>query len=95
MGVYTCVYLGLCVDARVFVCVSVIQKTGVMFAEDPDPIRISIRRVPIHQPIRKPTHEMIWRSVPIRAVKTRWRFRFKIMSFHVSVLMLFLIYRYQ
>jgi len=54
MGVYTCVYLCLCVDARVFVCVSVIQETGVMFAEDPDPIRISVRRVPIRQPIRKP-----------------------------------------
>ena len=31
------------------------------------------------------THRMIRRSVPVRAVKTRRRFRFKIASFHVSV----------
>jgi len=35
--------------------------------------------------IQRPTHGMIQRSVPVRAVKTRRRFRFKITSFHVSV----------
>ena len=35
--------------------------------------------------IRKPIHGIIWRSVPIRVVKTRQRFGSKIASFHVGV----------
>ena len=35
--------------------------------------------------IRIRTYEMIWRSVPIHAVKTRQQFRSKSTSFHVSV----------
>ena len=38
MGVYSCVYLCLYVDAHVFLCVSVVLETGAAFAEDPDPI---------------------------------------------------------
>ena len=34
--------------------------------------------------IRRPTHEMIRRFVLVRAVKTRWRFGSKTVSFHVS-----------
>ena len=34
---------------------------------------------------RRPTHEMIQRSVPARAVKTRRRFRPETVSFHASV----------
>ena len=39
---------------------------------------------PDTQAIRRPTHGMISRFVPVRAVKTRRRFESKIASFHVS-----------
>ena len=42
--------------------------------------------------IRRPIHGMIRRSVPVRAVKTRGRFNSKTVSFHVSVLYLFIEY---
>ena len=48
--------------------------------------------------IRRPIYGMIRRSVPVRAVKIRWRFGSKIASFHVSVCLLvyfnFSIYSY-
>ena len=56
--------------------------------EDPDPlqeIQICARYGPDTMAIRKPTYGMIQRFVPVRALKTRWRFRSKIASFHVSV----------
>ena len=37
------------------------------------------------QVIRRPINGMIRRSVPVRAVKTRWRFGSETASFHVSV----------
>ena len=54
-------------------------------AGDPDPIRIRARCEPDTQAIRRPVHEMICRTVPVRVVKTRWRFGFETASFHVSV----------
>ena len=66
-----------------------------VFTEEPIPIRICVRRVSIRQAIRRPTHEMIRRSVPVRAVKTRWWFGPKIVSFHVSVYFCIIVnYRY-
>ena len=53
--------------------------------EDPESIRICVRYEPNTLAIRRLTHEMIQIFVPVRAVKTRWRFEFKIASFHVSV----------
>jgi len=54
-------------------------------AGDPDPIRVRARCGPDAQPIRRPIHGMIRRSVPVRAVKTRWRFGSETAPFHVSV----------
>jgi len=52
---------------------------------DPDPIRIRIHCGPDILAIRRPTHEMIRRSVLVRAVKTKLRFGSKIALFYVSV----------
>ena len=52
---------------------------------DPDPIRIRVRSGPDTMAIRRPIPGMIRRSVPVRAVKTRWRFGSETASFHVSV----------
>ena len=52
MGVYTCVYM----YEYIYVCVCYSGSTGVVFAEDPDPIRIRVRRVSIRQAIRRLTH---------------------------------------
>ena len=46
-GCVSCVYLCSLVDAHVFVSISVVQETGVIFTEDPNPIWIHVRRVPI------------------------------------------------
>jgi len=52
---------------------------------DPDPIQICVRCGFDTLPIRRPTHEMIQRSILVRAVKTRRRIGSKIVSFHVSI----------
>ena len=52
---------------------------------DPDPIQIRARCGPDTMAIRRPIHGMIRKSIPVRAVKTRWWFGSKIVSFHVSV----------
>jgi len=61
---------------------------------DPDPIWNRDCYGHDSQAIRRPIHRMICRSVPVRAVKTRRRFGFKTVSFHVSVCscIIFLIY---
>jgi len=51
----------------------------------PDPIRISPRYGSDTLAIQRPIHEMIWRFIPVHAVKAIRRFGFKIASFHVSV----------
>ena len=58
---------------------------------DLDPLQeiwIGARYGPNALAIRKPTHGMIRRSVPVRAVKTRRRFGSKTASFYVSVCLL-------
>jgi len=52
---------------------------------DPDPIHIRVRYGVDTLAIRRPIHELIQSSVPVRVVKTRRRFSSKIASFHVSV----------
>ena len=53
--------------------------------EDPKMIQIHDRRVPIHQAIRRSTHEIVRRSVPVHAVQTWWQFRPETVLFHVSI----------
>jgi len=73
----------LCTDvcSRKFMCL-------VACCNDMDPlqdIRICTRYGPDTLAIRRPIHGMIWRSIPLRALKTRRRFGSKTASFHVSV----------
>ena len=84
LAVYTCVYAcvyvyicGICMCTGVCSC----EFMGwVMCCSDPDPfgeldpsqeIQSCARYGPDTLAIRKLTYEMIWRSVPVRAVKTR------------------------
>jgi len=48
-----------------------------------DLIRIGVHCGPDTPAIQRPTYEMIRRSVPVHAAKTRLRFNSKIASFHV------------
>ena len=88
-----CMYVIICVYGRVFMCTSVYVCMAAC-CSDSDPIvrpnlvtgdsdyaRCALDKLAIW----RPTHEMIWWSVSVRAVKTRWRFGYKIASFHVSV----------
>ena len=75
-----------------FVCVGcVLQHFGFIqwdpnpASGDPDPIQIRARCGPDTMAIRRPTHGMIRRSVPVRAVKIRRRFGSETASFQVSV----------
>jgi len=52
---------------------------------DSDPIRLRVCYGPDSQAVRRPTYEMICRSVSVHAVKTRHRIGPKTASFHVSV----------
>jgi len=54
-------------------------------SRDPDPIRICVRCGADTLAIQRPTHRMIRRSVPVRAMKTRRRFGSKTASFHMSI----------
>ena len=95
MYVYACilwsayVYEGMFVWVHVFGCV--LQRFGSIWWDpnpatgDPDPIQIRARCGPNTMAIRRSTHEMIHRSVPVHAVKTRRRFGSETASFHVSV----------
>jgi len=92
-------YIGVCMCAGVYpyVCTLVfvwvhvlgnmLQRFGLVWW-DPDPLRetrICVHRGLNSQENRRPIHEMIWRLVPVRAMKTRWQFGSKIVSFHMSV----------
>jgi len=81
--VYVCILMFMCGCACM--CVHFSDSTGVAFIEDPDPIQIRIRRVPIRQANRKLTNESIQRSVPVCAVQTRRWFGPGTVSFHMSV----------
>jgi len=93
---YTCMYYAsMCVCVYVFVN----QRVGLIaccsnvdsfvwsepVTEKQNPIRIRVHCGPDTLAIRKPTHGIIRRSLPVRVVKTRRWFSFKITSFHVSV----------
>ena len=82
--VFVCILVFMC-GAYVFVCISVILESRIVFAKEPDPIWTRVRKVSKCQSIWRPTYEMIQRSVPVRAIKTRRRFGSKLVSFHVSV----------
>jgi len=93
LGVYmsTCIYV-VCVCIRVYVCVS--SCVGLCVAAfqtcscDLNSIT-GVSNLCHYRPdilvIRRPTNEMIWRFIPIRVVRTRWRIKSKTASFHVSV----------
>ena len=80
-----CIFIFICM----FACV--LQRLGFVLWDpnpatgDPDPIRIHARCGPDTMVFRRPIHRMIHKSVPVRTVKTRWRFGFETASFHVSV----------
>ena len=57
-----CMSVCVCICMYVCICMCYSGSTGVAFTEVSNPIRIRIRRVPISQPTRTPTHEMIQRS---------------------------------
>ena len=97
VGVWINIYMFLCV----FICTCVFVYHHVwlvacysdansfvqseLVTGDPNPIRIHVRYGPDTLAIERLTHGMIWRSVPVHAVKTRRRFGSKITTFHVSV----------
>jgi len=93
MGVYSCVYLFLCVDTHVFMGVLVVLGTGVVLAGDPNPIRICAHYGLDTLAIRRLIHWMIWRSLLVCTVKTRKRFRSKTVSFSIysRIISLFII----
>ena len=83
VGVHICVgVLGskFSVYLYLFVCVGCVLQRSESFGEiwtvagDPDPIRIRARCGPDTMVIRRPTHGMIHRSVPVRTVNARRRF---------------------
>ena len=53
--------------------------------EDPGPVWIRVRYEPDTLAIRGATHRTIHRSVLVRAVKIRWRFRSETALCHVSI----------
>ena len=82
LSVYLCLYV--CVGC-VLQCFRPVRWDPNPATGDPYPIRIRARCEPDTQAIRRPTHEIIHRSVSVHAVKTRQQFGSKIASFHVSV----------
>ena len=79
------VYVCVCISSNVFGCV--VQRFRFVWW-DSDPLQeiwICIHSGPDTMVIRRLIHGMIRRSVPVRVVKTRWRFGSKITSFHVSI----------
>ena len=91
MHVCTCIYV-VCVCMRMYVhvssCVWLRDTAFQINSYDPNSITENLDCVRYKldtQVIRRPTHEMIRRSVPARIVKTKWRFRSETASFHVSV----------
>ena len=86
MRVWVCyvlvlIFLSLCV----YDC-AVQQYRPIWWDLDPlKEIRICTRYGSDTLAIQRLTHEIIWRTISVRALKTRWRFRFKIASFYVSV----------
>ena len=78
--VYICVHVSSCVRLRV---VAIRTRLG-----NPNSIAGVLdcaRYGPDTLAIWRPAYEMIWRSIPVHAVKTRWRFGSKIASFLVNV----------
>jgi len=85
VGVCICVFMCMCV----FKCLLYVQWLQTRSCDlnpvTEDPIRICVRCGPDTLPIRRLTHEMIQRFVPVHAVKIRRQFRSKTALFHVSV----------
>ena len=83
--VHICVYMHVCkrvfMSTYVFGCM--LQRCRLVRTKDP--IRIYTHYGPDTLAIRGSIYEMIWRFIPIHAVKIRRRFRFKTVSFHMSV----------
>ena len=99
---YMCI-MGVCWFPFLFVCLVACYSISDSFVRsesvtgDSDPIWIRNHYGPDTQAIREPIHGMIRRSVPVHVVKTRQRFSFETMSFHVSdySCIIFFIYHYQ
>ena len=84
-----CMFYG-CTFVWVHVFDYAVQRFGPVW-RDPDPlrkVRIYARYGPDTMAIRRPTHEMIRRFLPVRVMKTRRRFGFKTASFHMSICLL-------
>ena len=87
-SVYACILWSVYVYESMFVLIHVfscmLQRFGSVWW-DPNLIRIRAHCGPDTMAIRRLAHEMIRKSVPVRAVKTRQRFGSETASFHVSV----------
>ena len=83
-GCLACIYNYLYV---LVACYSISDLFGEIWTScrRPGPDSDSCRCRPDTMVIRRPIHGMIRRSVPVRPVKTRWRFGSETSSFHVSV----------
>ena len=83
--VCTCGCMNICVWVHVFGCVLHRLRTHSCDPNSETRVRICVHYGPDRLVIQRLAHKMIWRSVPIRSVKTKQRFGPKIASFHVSV----------
>jgi len=89
---YVCVHVCVCVYVckSIYICVSVRLRVAAIWTRlvRSRPVR-GIRICACYgldtQVIRRLIHGMIWRFVPVHAVKIRRRFGSKTTSFHVSV----------
>ena len=97
MITYMHVHMLDCVYVYPWVFSCVLQRSEPIWWDlDPLPeIRIGVQYGSDTVAIRRPIHELIYRSVPVRAVKTRWWFGSENALFHVSVcLLLFYLFIY-
>jgi len=89
--IYSCVYIWLGVCTCVFMCTCAHECLVACYSDVDSFVRselgngrfgICVRCESDTLAIRRPTHELIRRSVPVHAVKIRWGFGSKTVSFH-------------
>jgi len=93
VGIRVCMYyvsMCVCVRMRLYIILCVRLRVVAIRTRSWDPnllheIQICARCGPETLAIWRPIHGMIWKFLPVRAVKTRRWFGSKIASFHVSV----------
>jgi len=86
MGVYMCIFVYVCLRVHVIACYSVanpLMRSNGNRRPKPD-LNLCLLWTDTLA-IRRPINGMIRRSVPVHAMKTRWRFGSKTASFHVNI----------